>query len=215
MGSLSGAPGRRGAQLTAIAVTGRVGSTTEAARIPDLTKRMADLGTVERMADFALGRAELGTPEMITITEQALALLSQLYVHLPSKRALHATDPIQSLRNLRTDLDAVERGAMAIREREFHARMLRTFVALRDRHTMYVLPQPYRSTIAFLPFLVEAVDDNRRRAYLVSKVFGSFADQLPASARVTHWNGIPIELAVGLNGDRNAGANQAARLARG
>jgi C-terminal processing protease CtpA/Prc len=176
---------------------------------------MADLGTVELMADFALGRPELGTPEMITITEQALALLSQLYVHLPSKRALHATDPIQSLRNLRTDLDAVERGAFAIREREFHGRILRTFVGLRDRHTVYVLPQPYRSTIAFLPFLVEAVDDNRTRAYIVSKVFSSFEDKLPVGARVTHWNGVPIELAVEQNGERNAGANRAARLARG
>ncbi|MFL5840862.1 MAG: S41 family peptidase [Thermoleophilaceae bacterium] len=183
---------------------------------------MSGLGTVERMADFELGRGELGTPEMIAITERALALLSQLYVHLPSKRTLHATDPVQSLRNLRTDLDAVERGAQAMREREFHARLVRTFVDLRDRHTTYLLPQPYRSTIAFLPFLIEAVVDGRRRLHVVSKIYAPFKDEFgiaPESGDdpvvVTHWNGVPIELAVELNGDRNAGANQAARLARG
>jgi hypothetical protein len=179
---------------------------------------MADLGTVERMADFELGRAELDTDKKIAIAEQALALLSQFYVHLPSKRALHATDPVQALRNLRTDL----RGPFAIREQEFHSRMVRTFVGLRDRHTTYVLPQPYRSTIAFLPFLVEAVGRGRERRYIVSKIVGTFEEEFPGASdvskdpvTVTHWNGVPIERAIELNGDRNAGANQAARLARG
>jgi C-terminal processing protease CtpA/Prc len=85
-----------------------------------------------------------------------------------------------------------------------------------------VLPSAYRRTIAFLPFLIEAVGTGRDRMHIVSKVFGTFSGEfaVPANPRddpvvVTHWNGVPIARAVALNGDLNSGANAAARLARG
>ena len=38
------------------------------------------------------------------IVEQALVLLEQNYVHLPLKMAMHAVNPVQRLRLLRTQL---------------------------------------------------------------------------------------------------------------
>jgi C-terminal processing protease CtpA/Prc len=196
---------------------------TEAERIAALRDRMSGLGTVKRLRELEFDADELGTGDMIAITERALSLLSQFYVHLATKRTLHATDPEQSLRNLRGELAAIDSGLLpSMDQMEFHRRMVAIFVSLRDRHTSYLLPQPYRRTIAFLPFLVEAIVEGRERLHVISKAVGPLKggleappDSNGAPAVVTHWNGVPIARAVALNGDRNAGANPAARLARG
>jgi C-terminal processing protease CtpA/Prc len=192
---------------------------TQAERLATLRQRMAPLGSVKRLREFSLEGTGLQLVEMIAITERALELISHFYVHLPTKRTLHATDPEQSLKNLREELI---RGRRSMAELEFHRRMAAIFVGLRDRHTSYVLPSAYRRTIAFLPFLIEAVGTGRDRAYIVSKVFGTFNGEFAVPANphddpvvITHWNGVPIARAVALNGDRNAGANPEARLARG
>lgn len=163
------------------------------------------------------------------IIGQALELFEQVYVHLPLKKAMHVAGPIQRIRLLK--LHALELGKNrmpTISEKIFRKRMLFIFNELRDLHTQFLLPSPYKDKIAFLPFLIEEFYDKpkkrgkkiiRKRKYMVSKVFKGFEKTIEGPFKegviITHWNGIPIETAIALNGERNAGGNKYARHARG
>jgi hypothetical protein len=136
-------------------------------------------------------------------------MLESLYVHLPLKRAMHATDPIQRLRLLRLRLSALT-------ERQFHDEMIDIFTDLRDLHTNYILPNPYATKTAFLPFLLEEFVDGANRKYLVSKMLANFTHPtFKPGVVVTSWSGVPIDRAVDLNAERQAGSNLDARHARG
>src|SRR5258707_139035 len=125
-------------------------------------------------------------------------MLEQVYVHLPLKRALHATEPIQRLRLLKLRHRGID-------ERAFQSEMIAIFVGLRDLHTNYVLPSGYARKFAFLPFRVEEYYEGEDRKFMVSWVSPvNTVRQLKAGAVVTHWNGSPIELAVARNADREA-----------
>jgi C-terminal processing protease CtpA/Prc len=143
------------------------------------------------------------------IIDQALELIEKLYVHLPLKRAMHAVDPIQRLRLLR------HRSA-ALSEPLFHAELLSIFNSLRDLHTNYILPEPLRGKIAYLPFRIEDYFEGKARRYLVSSVMDGVQNAtFGPGAEVTHWNGVPIDRAVAVNADREAGSNPEARHACG
>jgi peptidase S41-like protein len=148
--------------------------------------------------------------ERLTIVNQAILLLEGFYVHLPLKRAMHAVDPLQRLRLLRHRLDQL--GG----ESRFHAEMTSIFTSVRDLHTNYLLPSPYREVAAILPFRIEAYFESGERRYIVTATSGPMPD--PAfknGVTVTHWNGVPIERAVANAADRHAGSNPAARHSRG
>jgi hypothetical protein len=100
--------------------------------------------------------------------EQALVLLEENYVHLPLKRAMHAVDPVQRLRLLRHRLEDAREEDLGP-EIEFHDEMTRIFNSLRDLHTTYRLPSPFKDKTAWLPFLIEEVVEQASR-YLVTKV---------------------------------------------
>lgn len=143
------------------------------------------------------------------LVDQALALIEYLYVHLPLKRAMHAVDPLQRLRLLR------HRSA-SLSEPAFHAEMVSIFTRLRDLHTNYILPEPLRTRTAFLPFRLEEFFEGQERRYIVTEVKPGTEDTwFRRGVLVTHWNGIPIDRAVELNADREAGSNLDARHARG
>ena len=151
----------------------------------------------------------LTTHQRETVIDQALLMLEELYAHLPLKRALHAIDPIQRLRLLRLNHQALD-------EREFQSEMIDIFVNLRDLHTNYLLPSGYQSKYAFLPFRVEEYYAGEERKYLVSGVSPLNTDpNLKPGVEITHWSGVPIELAVARNARREAGSNPEARRARG
>ena len=97
------------------------------------------------------------------LIDQAILMLEELYAHLPLKRALHATDPIQRLRLLRLRHEGLD-------EREFQSAMIDIFVGLRDLHTNYILPSAYHPKYAVLPFRVEEYYETEQRKYLVSAV---------------------------------------------
>ena len=197
----------------------------DAFRETEVRRIFGHLGQVGLLRDFEPAREPLGRAEMLVIVEQATALLSGYYVHLPVKRALHAADPLSRLQVLSSRLWAMRSPAGDRRtEAEFHEEMTDIFTSLRDLHTIYILPEPYRSHIAFLPFLVErAVDDDAGERYLLTKVLGVDSPSFPAPARgderrdvvITHFNGVEIGRAVARNGELNAGSNRAARLAKG
>jgi hypothetical protein len=163
----------------------------------------------EKLSTFLAQTKDLSPQERELVVNQALALLEGVYVHLPLKRAMYAVDPGQRLRLLRRRLGTLS-------TREFHDEMLSIFTELRDLHTNYMLPADlFQNKVAFLPFYLEGFFEGNQRKYIVSKIFGVQDQHFTPGVEVTHWNGIPIDRAVMLNADRQAGSNLAARRARG
>jgi peptidase S41-like protein len=174
-----------------------------------------NLGEVQTLTDFRSTAGELSVSQRLRIVEQALLMIDQTYVHLPLKRAMHAIDPVQRLRLVRQRLDTYS-------ERAFHNEMISIFVHLRDLHTNYVLPEPYSSRSAFLPFHIEECFEPRRRGgkperqYVVTEVVSGLSDRsFKPGVVVTHWNGVPIDTAVEANAEREAGSNLDARHLQG
>ncbi len=144
----------------------------------------------------------------------SIDLIDKLYVHLPLKRSMYAINPIQRLRLLERRLNATRR---PISERPFYNEMLSIFSQMRDLHTAFVLPEPFRSATAYLPFRLEACIEQGQRKYVVSELLSDAPRQagFERGAQVTHWNGVAIERAVAANAEREAGSNTAARHAQG
>ena len=169
------------------------------------------LGHVRSMPDYRAqlaAAAPLSVADRTLLVDQAELLLDGLYAHLPLKRAMHADDPVQRLRLLRRRVADMSEG-------DFHAELLTIFIELRDLHTNYILPTSYAG-FAFLGILVEECDDGGPR-WLVTKVYEHLVGDanLVVGAEITHWNGMPMALAVDRNADRESGSNSAARRARG
>ena len=167
------------------------------------------------LQEFVASAANLSHAQRMTIIQQALILLEGNYVHLPLKAAMHAVNPVQRLRLLRARLGQQTDATMAP-ERDFHREMTSIFHSVRDLHTNYLLPAPFNGMIAYLPFQVERCVDGGAEKYIVSHMAqGVSTPPFTRGVEVTHWNGVPIALAVAISGDRFAGSNRAARLARG
>ncbi len=161
------------------------------------------------LSELRSSETSLTEAQRATIIRQAMAMIDGLYVHLPLKRAMHATDPMQRLRLLAQRLPTLS-------ERQFHDELIDIFTDLRDLHTNYVLPAPFADRTAFLPFLVEEHTQQGRLRYVVTKVASSVtAPEFGPGVTVTSWNGIAFDRAVELNADRQAGSNLDARRARG
>ncbi len=159
--------------------------------------------------DFLEQIEALTQDERELLVDQALKLIDNYYVHLPLKRAMYAIDPVQRLKLLRNRLADIS-------DRRFHSELLSIFNDLRDLHTNYLLPEPYNSMGAVLPFLIEEFYENGERFFIVSKVDDEFLHPtFGPGVTITHWNGIPIDRAIAINADRNAGSNEDARFARG
>ncbi|MFE2104886.1 S41 family peptidase [Kitasatospora sp. NPDC059463] len=140
----------------------------------------------------------------------ARVLVEELYVHLPLKRARYATDPVQRLRLL-------ERRVPALSELQFHAELAAVFRDLRDLHTVYQLPSPYRGQVAVLGFLVECYhDEDGTPHYPVSRIDDSLRHaDFDAGVELELWNGVPVERAVERSAAAQVGCSPDARLARG
>src|SRR4030095_4075270 len=117
----------------------------EIADSPKARKRPKGLG--EFLASCER-QARLSRQDRLRIVEQALLLMEMNYVPLPMKSATHAIDPIQQLKLLRFQLaDWNEEIESTM---DFHRRMLSIFGSMRDLHTLYLLPAPYRDCTAYL-----------------------------------------------------------------
>jgi len=167
------------------------------------------IGATTSLREFLTTAGTLTKAQRELLIDQALTLISGVYVHLPLKRAMHAVDPVQSLRLLRRRHEGMS-------EREFHDELLAIFIGLRDLHTKYELPAPFAGRIAFLPLLIEEFHENGRPKYVVTKVFAGFDDpNLKAGVEITHFNGVPIDRAIEVNAARQGGSNPDASHARG
>ncbi|QQM44569.1 S41 family peptidase [Streptomyces liliifuscus] len=168
------------------------------------------------LSDFLDGtNGALTLEDRRTLTEQALVLFEDNYVHLPLKTAMHAVNPVQRLRLLLTRLGRQTEQTMDP-EWRFHAALSSVFHSVRDLHTNYLLPAPFAGKVAFLPFRVEEYHDLNGPRYIVTHVVRDFAAPgFGPGVVIHHWNGVPMERAVDLAGDRFAGSNPAARRSRG
>ena len=161
------------------------------------------------LADFLAGATPLASSDRYELVEQASLLLEGLYVHLPLKRSMHAIDPVQRLRLLERRLDTLS-------DLAFHAELTGVFTSLRDLHTVYQLPDPYRGHVATLGFLVERFHGDDGARHLVTKIDPALEHEgFGPGAELIAWNGVPIARAAELNAERQAGSNADARLARG
>lgn len=165
----------------------------------------------------------LGFEHCSALLDEAIRLFEGLYVHLPSKRAIYAVDPVRRLRLLKVKLQREEGSGLQFDDLAFHREMVETFTSVRDLHTAYVLPDPFGRALAFLPFQVEScsLDQNSRtQFFVVTNVIEGLdgfdpPDWFRPGIRVTHWNDVGMHRALEIIGSQNAGSNPAARLARG
>jgi hypothetical protein len=114
----------------------------------------------------------LNRDQQADLVKQATVLLDKLYAHRFQKQTLYAVNPLERLAALQKRLPLVTR--------KFHEEMISIFMELRDRHTNYILPQEYRWSAAFLPFLIEEFYDDKfpvaelrndeNRYYMISKI---------------------------------------------
>lgn len=165
------------------------------------------------LATFRKTASGVTKSDRLLIVEQALVFIERNYVHLPLKQAMHATDPVQALKLLqyRTVNDAAPMSDL-----EFHRAMSEIFMSVRDLHTNYMLPDPFRTMIAFVPFMIEEFTEDGEQRYLVTNISNGFdAAPFEPGVEVVAWNGIPIQRAVEIQGNRFAGSNLEARRARG
>jgi Peptidase family S41 len=191
------------------AKTTRTKSRTGVTRARTAASKAVNQGATMTLDQFLSQLGGLSKAQREKLVEQASVLIERLYVHLPLKRAMHATEPVQRLKLLLHRFEGLS-------ERQFHDEMISIFTDLRDLHTNYILPDPYRSKTAFLPFLIEDYIEGGARKYLVTKMLAGFAHpQFKPGVTITHWNGVPLERAIELNAERQAGSNPDARRARG
>src|SRR5689334_17434081 len=169
----------------------------------------ASLGAVQSLANVRATLGALTEDDRAALVDQALLLTDQFYVHLQLKRAMHGIEPTQRLKLLRAHLAVLS-------EREFHDELIAIYTHLRDLHTNYILPAPLNKLVAALPFRIEEFYEKGVRRYVVTQVSPVNTDpHFTVGVEPTHWNGMPIDRAVEINAEREAGSNLAARHAQG
>ena len=164
--------------------------------------------------------SNLKKSDKLLIVEQAMLLLEKVYVHLPLKRAMYAVNPLEKLEVVQNDLERDDTDAFDD-DNTFHNAILEIFDSLRDLHTNYILPHPYKFRFAYLPFLVEEYFDFQEEEipkFMVTKIFKSAKEQFPnfvEGVELLSWNNTPIEWIIEQNARQQSGSNDAARRARG
>jgi Peptidase family S41 len=196
-------------------VGGQAGAAKPASAAGEILRPARGQGAAVPLTAFLSGAGTLDLDQRKLLVDQATLLLEENYVHLPLKVAMHAVNPLQRLRMMRSGL---ERQTPQTMEAEwlFHRQMSSIFHSVRDLHTNYLLPEPFSGKVAFLPFSIEKCFEGDGELYIVTRVVTGFtAPQFGPGAEVTHWNGTPIARAVALNGAQFAGSNEPANLSRG
>lgn len=184
-------------------------------RVAESNAELEDVMTLPAFLAAVDARPGLKLADQIGIVDQVRRMFQEIYVNLQLKRAMHAIDPVQRLRLLERRLSVLKD---PIPDRKFHHEMLSIFTSLRDYHTLYLLPEPYRSFRAFLPFEIEEYfedQEGKTCRYFVRVVYDIEAPGFERGATLLYWNGVPIERAVELNAERTSGSNPDARHSRG
>jgi Peptidase family S41 len=185
---------------------------------PDDSSQRYDYAERRPLAALLDEQDPMPAARCLELIDVALTLVAEMYVHLPLKRALYVIDPESRLRLYRRTVDEEAFFDRPIDALAFHTEMAGIFNSLHDRHTRYLATGALRDWDGFLPVRVEEYSDpapgpSRFTVSSVDKVKAGANEVLGAD--VTHWNGVPIELAVQRLAEMSGGANAAARRARG
>ena len=171
--------------------------------------------TIQPLAGALENSGFLNLKDRLSIVREAIKLLELAYVNLPQKQRMYAANPVNQLKVLQEEM--LSEDAEHLPEIEFHKRLITIFNSVRDLHTTYSLPEPFSDKVGFLPFFVEEYFEDENPRYVVSKIL---AQKIPSKffkegVEITHWNGMPINKAIQLNGEKYAGSNSTARFVRG
>lgn len=182
-------------------------------QVPDLDQCLTDLGSgqVDFLDELARMSSGYSTADRLALVDQLMLSLEAFYVHQPMKWAKHAVDPIRALSGLRRICERME-------DLEFHTAVARIFKSLRDIHTAYVLPDPYRTSVWFLPFTLQAYfdpGDETPRIVVDGTLKGFPVESFRRGSEVLTWNGRAIEHAVRAIGREESGSNRDAQFANG
>lgn len=179
--------------------------------VPDIEGVGKAFGRTYRLSQIEEFESDFNNDDRRKLIDQAVLALDNLYVHKDLKWTRHAVDAGCSLRALRRVSDTLS-------DREFHARVSEIFKSLRDIHTVYTLPEPYRRLIAFLPFTISLCKESNEGAerFIVTRLMPGFApEHMRPGVEILTWNGLPMIKAVREAGRRESAANDAALLALG
>ena len=95
---------------------------------------------------------------------------------------------------------------------EFHENLVELLARVRDRHVIF-LGRAHGAAAMMLP--IETCWENGIKLYVVTKVDpGTATRTLKPGARVSYWNGIPIDRYIRLSANLFDGGNEAAALTR-
>lgn len=164
------------------------------------------------LADVRAGLSEtsLTAEERAAIVDQVRSAVDTVFVHRHQKKAMYGIDPVRRLQLLRWRAETLDDAA-------FHAELIAIVDELRDGHTVYTLPVNYRGVLAFLKFVLRRYWEGDQARWLA--IGTPLPDDPPGAlvngAEVTHWNGVPIDVAIARNAEREVGNNPAARQAQG
>jgi hypothetical protein len=145
-----------------------------------------------------LSPGSLTRAERLRLVEGIEAVIDGVYTHLPLKRARYGTDPVQRLRILRSQVDALT-------DEEFHLELNSIITRLRDAHTRYAGPVGLADKVAALPFLIEMIGTPASPTYIVTKVGPGLASTFKPGVVLEYWNGVPIDLAVRRHSESEVG----------
>ncbi len=184
--------------------------------------RLNDFQELMTLEVFLKSSSNLSVDDKLCILRQAQIILDEIYVHKILKKSMYAVNPGDRIDLMIRDIRFNVINNVDYREdRNFHKELLSVFSSLRDLHTRYILPYPYKNRFAFLPFLIEeyyATQEDSDPKYIITTVFSEiFKEQsnIRAGLEVLYWNNIPIARAIELNSANQSGSNREARLARG
>lgn len=195
----------------ALAQTGIEGSIE--VEVPLLDDAAWSFGKVHLMDALKGFESAFDANDRKALIDQAILSLDNFYVHRDLKWAKHAVDAGCALRSLRRTCDRLG-------DAQFHQRVSAILKSLRDIHTVYILPEPYRRLVAFLPFTMAVCRDGEGDAaperFLATRLLPGFLPKhFTVGCEILTWNGLPIGTAVREAGERECAANDAAQVALG
>lgn len=152
-----------------------------------------------------------------TILDQAILIFDHLYPHMPFKTEIYNfSHPADYIRR------EIQPALETLGEMEFHSRLISAFSLVRDAHTLYGLPSPYRGAMAFLPFQIRPYLHHKTGwRFVVSSVMSSQPDGgfghpfFGAGAEITGWGAFDTLAHVERTEAHLPGGNYFASFARG
>lgn len=179
-------------------------------RIEGLGIEKLRIVTQEQFLREAAKQPALSFEERVAILDQAELVLRNLYAHLKFKKNRGVEqNPFEGIRLIREQIETLS-------DFDFHTCMLLALATMRDVHTAYVAPSPYRGAVAFLPFQMRFFEMRRGQfRFVVAKRMEFEHEHFREGAEVIAWNDISAIDATFVAAQMQPGANQDAELSRG